>query len=211
MRFNLTSDIGLFFYPSIVSESKSCAALAWVCLMRTKVLEADAGYKRYLDWCTATPFLTNEEKKTLVTYDDEVSVCYKKQFTTNHKMAGTGFFDIRGLDEEGRFLAALTGASSGCVDIKPAGQNIMEGTVSMGQDHADATGDTGSEGDGSSGGPDATGSDGESSTASDTEKSSSTSESSDSSSDEGGAAGALHVGIIQLFITVLMAGAFIHY
>jgi chitinase len=74
-----------------------------ISLSTTGVWYGKNGYTRRWDSCSQTPFLFNQVKSTVVTYDDPVSIKIKAEFAASKKLRGTGMWDIGG-DSEGFVL-----------------------------------------------------------------------------------------------------------
>lgn len=66
-----------------------------------------SGYKRHFDSCTRTPFLFNKETKSLIVYDDRMSMFEKTQFAKSKKLGGINVFDTIGDTPDRRLLESI--------------------------------------------------------------------------------------------------------
>jgi chitinase len=55
---------------------------------------ARAGYTRYFDSCSSTPFLVNAVRNTVVTYDDPESIQLKAAYALKAGIGGVGFWSM---------------------------------------------------------------------------------------------------------------------
>lgn len=65
-------------------------------LSTTGVWYGKNGYTRKWDDCSSTPYAYNQDRSTVVTYDDPTSLKIKAQFARDQGLAGTGMWDISG-------------------------------------------------------------------------------------------------------------------
>lgn len=65
-------------------------------LSTTGVWYGKNGYTRKWDDCSATPYVYNQARSTVVTYDDPRSLQIKAEFARQQGLAGTGMWDISG-------------------------------------------------------------------------------------------------------------------
>jgi chitinase len=65
-------------------------------LSTTGVWYGKNGYTRKWDDCSSTPYAYNQDRSTVVTYDDPTSLKIKAQFAREQGLAGTGMWDISG-------------------------------------------------------------------------------------------------------------------
>lgn len=65
-------------------------------LSTTGVWYGKNGYTRKWDECSSTPYVYNQARSTVVTYDDPRSLQIKAEFAKQQGLAGTGMWDISG-------------------------------------------------------------------------------------------------------------------
>lgn len=93
-RQTSTGDLSSFYNTQI--QFWQLVSYKVLSLGSTGVWYGKNGYTRVWDSCSSTPYLYNQARSTVVTYDDPTSLKIKAQFARAQGLAGTGMWDISG-------------------------------------------------------------------------------------------------------------------